>query len=155
MESNVTSKLSTYLDNLLRPTIEDILKDTFVDQDFDFIQRLQQPKCSSKLQQTTLLVRIKIQNFFNMFTYQSTVNRIIYLLVKHCKNQPINGVSMIAIETLLELYLKYTLFIYQDHIYSFNRGMSNQTHFNTLLSSLCLYYWITKKFNNNEFILQY
>ncbi|CAF4750255.1 unnamed protein product, partial [Rotaria socialis] len=40
MESNVTSKLSTYLDNLLRPTIEDILKDTFVDQDFDFIQRL-------------------------------------------------------------------------------------------------------------------
>ncbi|CAF5111007.1 unnamed protein product, partial [Rotaria socialis] len=53
MESNVTSKLSTYLYNLLRPTIEDILKDTFVDQDFDFIQRLQQPKCSSKLQQTT------------------------------------------------------------------------------------------------------
>ncbi|CAF5121343.1 unnamed protein product, partial [Rotaria magnacalcarata] len=26
MESNVTSKLSNYLDDLLRPTIEDILK---------------------------------------------------------------------------------------------------------------------------------
>ncbi|CAF4307286.1 unnamed protein product, partial [Rotaria magnacalcarata] len=49
MESNVTSKLSTYLDDLLRPTIEDILKQSVVDQYFDFIQ------CSSKLKPTTLL----------------------------------------------------------------------------------------------------
>ncbi|CAF5022736.1 unnamed protein product, partial [Rotaria magnacalcarata] len=77
MESNVTSKLSTYLDDLLRPTIEDILKQSVVDQDFDFIQ------CSSKLKPTTLLVRIKIQNFFSLFQHQSVVDRIGYLLAKH------------------------------------------------------------------------
>ena len=162
MESNVTSKLLTYLDTLLRPTIEDILKDSFVDQDIDFIQRLHHHHHgSSKLQPATILIRIKIQNFFNMFTYQSMVNRIMYLLAKHCKNEPINNISMIAIETLLELYLQHTLFIYQEQIYSFNRGMSNQTQFNTLLSSLCLYYWKMEKFQNNneqfhhEFLLQY
>ncbi|CAF3634239.1 unnamed protein product, partial [Rotaria sp. Silwood2] len=95
------------------------------------------------------------QNFLSLAPHQSVVDRIGYLLAKHRQNHPINHISIVTIERLLELYLKYTLFIYQDHIYSFNRGMSNQTHFNTLLSSLCLYYWITKKFNNNEFILQY
>lgn len=154
MESNITTKLSTYLDDLLRPTIEDILKQSVVNNDLDFIQRLSNPSCL-KLQKTTLFVGIKIQNFFNMFTCQSIVNRIMYLLTKHCNNQPINHVSIVAIEYLLELYLRHTLFVYQDHIYSFNRGMSNQTYFNTLLSSLCLYYWTTKKFNNNEFLLQY
>ncbi|CAF4932838.1 unnamed protein product, partial [Rotaria socialis] len=153
MESNVTSKLSTYLDNLLRPTIEDILKDTFVDQDFDFIQRLQQ--CSSKIKPTTLLVRIKIQNFFSLFQHQSVVDRIGYLLAKHRQNQPINHISIVTIERLIELYLKYTLFIFEDYIYTFNHGMPNETRFSTLLSNLCLYYWKTKKFNNNEFILQY
>ena len=160
MESNVTWKLSTYLDELLRPTMEDILKDSFVDQDVDFIQRLHHYQCSSKLQQTTVLVRITIQNCFNLFTHQSTIDRIIYLITKHHSNQPIHHLSMITIEYLLELYLKHTLFIYQDHIYCLNRGMSNETHFNTLLSSLCLYYWKMKKFDENqqfpnEFLLQY
>ncbi|CAF4975654.1 unnamed protein product, partial [Rotaria magnacalcarata] len=80
MESNVTSKLSTYLDDLLRPTIEDILKQSVVDQDFDFIQCLRHHQCSSKLKPTTLLVRIKIQNFFSLFQHQSVVDRIGYLL---------------------------------------------------------------------------
>ena len=154
MELNVTSKLATYLNDLLRPTIEDILKQSVVHDDLDFIQRLYNSS-DFKLQKTTLLVRIKIQNFFNLFLCQSTVNRIMYLLTKHCQNQPIQQISIMAIECLLELYLQHTLFIYQDHIFSFNRGMSNQTQLNTLLSSLCLYYWKTKKFNNNEYLLQY
>ncbi|CAF4473772.1 unnamed protein product, partial [Rotaria magnacalcarata] len=160
MESNVTSKLSTYLDDLLRPIIEDILKQSVVNQDFDFIQCLHHHQCSSKLKPTTLLVRIKIQNFFSLFKHQSVVDRIGYLLAKHRQNQPINHISIVTIERLLELYLKYTLFIFEDYIYTFNHGMPNETRFRTLLSNLCLYYWKTKKFQDNqqfqnEFLLQY
>ncbi|CAF5078456.1 unnamed protein product, partial [Rotaria magnacalcarata] len=160
MESNVTSKLSNYLDDLLRPTIEDILKQSVVDQDFDFIQCLRHHQCSSKLKPTTLLVRIKIQNVFSLFQHQSVVDRIGYLLAKHRQNQPINHISIVTIERLLELYLKYTLFIFEDYIYTFSHGMPNETRFSTLLSNLCLYYWKTKKFQDNqqfqnEFLLQY
>ncbi|CAM4830801.1 unnamed protein product [Rotaria magnacalcarata] len=160
MESNVTSKLSTYLDDLLRPIIEDILKQSVVNQDFDFIQCLHHHQCSSKLKPTTLLVRIKIQNFFSLFKHQSVVDRIGYLLAKHRQNQPINHISIVTIERLLELYLKYTLFIFGDYIYTFNQGMPNETRFSTLLSNLCLYYWKMKKFQDNqqfqnEFLLQY
>ncbi|CAF5222428.1 unnamed protein product, partial [Rotaria magnacalcarata] len=88
------------------------------------------------------------------------VDRIGYLLAKHRQNQPINHISIVTIERLLELYLKYTLFIFEDYIYTFNHGMPNETRFSTLLSNLCLYYWKTKKFQDNqqfqnEFLLQY
>ncbi|CAF3189478.1 unnamed protein product [Rotaria socialis] len=157
MKYNLTWKLSIYLDDLLRSTIEDLFKQqSIVNDDFNFIQCCS----SSKLKSTTLLVRIKIQNFFTMFSYQSNVNRIIHVLANHCQSHLINGLSVNVIESLIELYLQHTLFIYQDHIYSFNRGMPSDTHLNRLLSTLCLYYWRKKMFNDNqqfqnEFLLQY
>ncbi|CAM4962832.1 unnamed protein product [Rotaria socialis] len=145
MYQSLTWKLADFLYELIRPVVIPLLQPTMINNESDFIQRLYR-YCTleRRLRSTTFFARIKITNFYTMFSNQSVVNRVGYILTKHCSNNPIENLSIVTIEGLIELIFSNHLFYYQENIYSFIHGLPNSMRLSDLLLSICLYYWQTK-----------
>ena len=110
MYHSLTWKLTHFLHQLHRPTTVCIFKSTIVHNDSNFIEKFHR-YCSIEqhLPSTTFFVRITINNYYMMFSYQSIVDRISYVLARHLSNNPIQNISIITIERLIELFLNSNL----------------------------------------------
>ncbi|CAF3676623.1 unnamed protein product [Rotaria sordida] len=160
MYHSLTWKLGNFIFRLLQPTMISIFKSTRVYNDSDFIEKLYR-YCSIEhhLHSKTLFVRIKIKNFYTMYSYQSIIDRVGYVLTNHLSNHPIENISIVTIERLLDLYLKSNLFYFEGNIYRFMHGLPQNVRLSDLLLNLASYPWQNMIMNDyrlkTEFMVRY
>ncbi|CAF1200310.1 unnamed protein product [Rotaria sp. Silwood1] len=156
MMHSLTWKLAEFLEQLLRPTLMTLFKSTTVHNDSDFIQKLYR-YCTldGHLHSGTLFVRIKIKNFSTMYTYQSIIDRVGYVLTSHLSNHPIQNISIVTIERLIELYLKCNIFYYEGNIYRLTHGLPECMRLNDLLLHIASYPWQQTMMNADQLKKQF
>lgn len=143
MANSLTWNLANFLTRLLRSITPSLYeKLMIVENENDFMEKFQR-YCSIpyRLRSTSLFVHIKVKNFYTMFSYQSIIDRVGYALTNDRSNAPIHHLSIVTIERLIELFLKFNLFYYDGKFYRCTHGLSSSFELTDILLNLALYSW--------------
>ncbi|CAF2151217.1 unnamed protein product [Rotaria magnacalcarata] len=143
--NTLTSKIGEYLNRLLRPFADRIMKTTRFHHDIDFIQKLNHYACTQRrLTTTTLFCTIKISNFYYLDSHANIIDWIGYFLQDNLGTNKLEQISIMTIKNLLQLFLYNNIFRYHEHIYTFTKGSPTTMPITDTLSNIYLFQWQTK-----------
>ncbi|CAF4679464.1 unnamed protein product, partial [Rotaria socialis] len=143
--NTLTSKIGEYLNRLLRPFADRIMKTTQFHHDIDFIQKLNHYACTQRrLTATTLFCTIKISNFYYLDSHANIIDWIGYFLQDNLGTNKLEQISIMTIKNLLQLFLYNNIFRYHEHIYTFTKGSPTTMPITDTLSNIYLFQWQTK-----------
>ncbi|CAF1392968.1 unnamed protein product [Adineta steineri] len=156
---SATSKIAQYLKQLLRPLVVRYIHQRVFVNEADFIQKLlAYTEKDRHLHSTTLFVKIKITNFYNMVSHKTMNDTVGSLLHNSLATNKIHYTSILSnqtqtisintIQKLIELYLGNNIFYYNNKIYEFIQGSPNSLLLSELLSNIYLNYYESKLHND-------
>ncbi|CAF2819302.1 unnamed protein product [Rotaria sp. Silwood2] len=150
---SATWKIAKYLNQLLRPFADGILRSTTFAEETDFIQQLNRYATTERrLRPTTLFCSIKITNFYTLDEHQNMIDTVGYFLQDHLVNNKLESLTVQTIRNLLHLFLYNNIFSYKDGIFKFTRGSPNTVPLTETLSNIYLFVWqkkLLKEVNQN------
>ncbi|CAF4263230.1 unnamed protein product, partial [Rotaria sordida] len=154
-QHSVTSKIGKYLNRLLRPFADNIMKSTTFRHEADLIKKLNHyASMEHRLNSTTLFCTIKILNFNVLDIHKNMIDTVAYVLQDHPQTTNIlKHISINTIKNLLQLFLYNNIFYYNDKIYTFTKGSPNAMPLTDTLSNIYIFEWqklILKNIKQNE-----
>ncbi|CAF5221332.1 unnamed protein product, partial [Rotaria magnacalcarata] len=116
-----TTKISKFLDKILRPIFDDKCKDTTIIDGASLITELS--KCNKKglLKSTTLFCTFDNRNLYTMLPQEETLDILMTFLHAHGYRK-VKGISIDTIKKLASIILKDNVFAYGKKIYKQTTG---------------------------------
>ncbi|CAF2806208.1 unnamed protein product [Rotaria sp. Silwood2] len=150
---SATWKIAKYLNKLLRPYADGVLRSTSFTDETDFIRKLYRfANVEHRLRPSTLFCTIKITNFFALDEHKEMIDVIGYFLQDNLATNKLEPLTIQTIRNLLHLFLYNNIFSYKNSIYKFTKGSPNTLLLTETLSNVYLYIWqkkILKEVNQN------
>lgn len=138
----MTWKISKYLNDLLYPIVETILKPTTFRDEADFIQKLNHYASNEKrLQPTTLFCTLQISNYYALDTHKNMLDTISYFLEYNLRSDRLEHLTIQTVKNLIYLFLYNNFFSHDDKIYTYVKGSPNTVPLTDLLSNMYLFVW--------------
>ena len=139
---SATWKIGNYLQRLLQPLAEKILRSSTFRDEADFMRKLQYFKYTRRIiKPTTLFCSMHITNFYTVASHESMIATVGYFLQDNLATNKLEHVSITTIQNLLQLYLYNNVFVYNNTIYTIKRGGPSTLPLSETLSNICLFAW--------------
>ncbi|CAF3804954.1 unnamed protein product [Rotaria sp. Silwood1] len=150
---STTWKMAKYLNKLLRPYADGVLRSTSFTDETDFIRKLYRYAIiERRLRPSTLFCTIKITNFCTLEEHKEMIDVIGYFLQDNLATNKLETLTIQTIRNLLHLFLHNNIFSYKNSIYKFTKGSPNTIPLTETLSNIYLFVWqkkILKEVNQN------
>ncbi|CAF1285263.1 unnamed protein product [Rotaria sp. Silwood1] len=150
---STTWKIAKYLNKLLRPYANGVLRSTSFTDETDFIRKLYRyATIERRLRPSTLFCTIKITNFCTLEEHKEMIDVIGYFLQDNLATNKLEPLTIQTIRNLLHLFLHNNIFSYKNSIYKFTKGSPNTLPLTETLSNIYLFVWqkkILKEVNQN------
>ncbi|CAF1295590.1 unnamed protein product [Rotaria sp. Silwood1] len=144
-EYSATWKIAKYLNQLLRPFADGVLRSTTFVNETDFIRQLNRYATTERrLRPTTLFCSIKITNFYTLDEHRNMIDTIGYFLQDHLVTNKLGLLTVQTIRNLLHLFLYNNIFSYKEDIFKFTKGAPNTVALTETLSNIYLFVWQKK-----------
>jgi hypothetical protein len=111
-----TTRISKFLDKLLRPLFDKHARSTTIIDGFDLIRRLDTYVANDYLTSTTYLCTFDITDLYTMLPQEESINVRTEFLFEHGYHK-VQGVSIDAIRKLARIVLTENVFIYEKKFY--------------------------------------
>ncbi|CAF3740877.1 unnamed protein product [Rotaria sp. Silwood1] len=142
---SVTWNIGKYLNQLLRPIVDNILRATTFYDEADFIRKLNHyANIEHRLRSTTVLCTITISNFYALDTHKNMLDVVDYFLTDNLASTKLEAPTIPTIRDLLYLFLHNNVFYYKNKIYAFTKGSPNTIPLTETLSNIYLFEWQKK-----------
>lgn len=139
---SATSRVSQFLDQLLRSFVEPQVQSTIFVNGADFMRQLiQYTDKEHRLLPTTLFVTITIVNFEHVTSHATMLMTLEGFFNDRMCTPAIDNISAKRIVQLTSLVLSYNRFYYNRKIYRFTRGGPSSSPFMRLLSTIYMFQW--------------
>lgn len=142
--STLTSRLASYLDDLLRPIIQIHIRSTTFQNEADFIRKLNHYIDENRMKifkTTTQFVRIQILHYQHLASYDILLPILQDFLKHSLPYSFLDGLSMKKIFHLTTLALQMNRFYYNNKIYRFLKGGPANFPLIQLLTELMITQW--------------
>lgn len=140
-----TWKIAKFLNKILRPFVDDILRSTTFRDEIDFIRKLNNyANIDHRLRSTTLFCTIKIKNFYALDSHENMIEVVEYFLRDHLVTNKLGQLTVLTIKNLLHIFLYNNIFCYNEQIYKFKKGSPNTMELTETLSNIYLFAWQKK-----------
>ncbi|CAF1446435.1 unnamed protein product [Rotaria magnacalcarata] len=116
-----TTKISKFLDKILRPIFDDKCKDTTIIDGASLITELSKYNKKGLLKPTTLFCTFDIRNLYTMLPQEETLDILMTFLHAHGYRK-VKGISIDTIKRLASIILKDNVFAYVKKIYKQTTG---------------------------------
>lgn len=97
-----------------------------------------------RLKPTTLFCSMRITNFYALAPHTSFIDTIVHFLQDNVAMNRIDHVHISTIRNLLQLFLLNNIFVYDEKIYTINRGSPSTIPLSTTLADIYLCEWQKK-----------
>ncbi|CAF4309896.1 unnamed protein product [Rotaria sp. Silwood2] len=150
---SATWKIAKYLNKLLRPYVDGVLRSTAFTDETDFIRKLYRyAAIERRLRPSTIFCTIKITNFCTLDEHKEMIDVIGYFLQDNLATNKLEPLTIQTIRNLLHLFLHNNIFSYKNSVYKFTKGSPNTIPLTETLSNIYLFVWqkkILKEVNQN------
>ena len=144
-KDSTTYKLGNYINQLLRPYANKILKRTTFCDETDFLRKLNiYAHTENRLKPTTLFCSIKIKNFYAMDVHRNMIDTVGYFLQDNLATNRLGNLTILTIKNLLHVFLYNNIFSYNDDIYKIQKGGPHSMPLSETLSEIYLFVWQKK-----------
>ncbi|CAM4851204.1 unnamed protein product, partial [Rotaria magnacalcarata] len=116
-----TTKISKFLDKILRPVFDDKCKDTTIIDGASLITELSKYNKKGFLKSTTLFCTFDIRNLYTMLPQEEALDTLMTFLHAHGYRK-VKGISIDTIKKLASIILKDNVFAYGKKIYKQTTG---------------------------------
>lgn len=143
-----TWNIGNYINKILRPFVNEILKSTTFRDETDFLRKLNiHVHAELRLKPTTIFCSLKIKNFYAMEIHRNMIDIVGYFLQDHLPTDRLENLTISTIKNLLHIFLYNNIFSYNDNIYKMNKGSPHSMPLSQTLSDIYLFVWQKKILN--------
>ncbi|CAM4982819.1 unnamed protein product [Rotaria socialis] len=135
-----TTKISKFLDKILRSIFDDKCKDTTIIDGASLISDLSKYNKKGLLKSTTLFCTFDIRNLYTMIPQEETLNTLMTFLVTHGYRK-VKGISIDTIKKLASIVIKDNVFAYGEKIYKQTTGGVMGSSFTLTLANIFMSEW--------------
>ncbi|CAF4645078.1 unnamed protein product, partial [Rotaria socialis] len=138
-----TTKISKFLDKILRPIFDDKCKDTTIIDGASLITELSKYNKKGLLKPTTLFCTFDIRNLYTMLPQEETLDILMTFLHAHGYRK-VKGISIDTIKKLASIILKDNVFAYGKKIYKQTTGGAMGSSLTLTLANIFMSEWQKK-----------
>ncbi|CAF3299545.1 unnamed protein product [Rotaria socialis] len=138
-----TTKISKFLDKILRPIFDDKCKDTTIIDGASLITELSKYNKKGLLKPTTLFCTFDIRNLYTMLPQEEALNILMKFLTTNGYRK-VKGISIDTIKKLASIVIKDNVFAYGSKIYKQTTGGANGSSFTLTLANIFMSEWQKK-----------
>ncbi|CAF1393904.1 unnamed protein product, partial [Rotaria magnacalcarata] len=135
-----TTKISKFLDKILRPVFDDKCKDTIIIDGASLITELSKYNKKDLLKSTTLFCTFDIRNLYTMLPQEQTLDILMTFLHVHGYRK-VKGISIDTIKKLASIVLKDNVFAYGKKIYKQTTGGAMDSSLTLTLANIFMAKW--------------
>ncbi|CAF3852581.1 unnamed protein product [Rotaria magnacalcarata] len=153
-----TTKISKFLDKILRPIFDDKCKDTTIIDGASLITELSKYNKKGLLKPTTLFCTFDIRNLYTMLPQEESLDILMKFLHAHGYRK-VKGISIDTIKKLASIILKDNVFAYGKKIYKQTTGGAMGSSLTLTLANIFMSNWqkniVDEQTKTNEFYGRY
>ncbi|CAF1666202.1 unnamed protein product [Rotaria magnacalcarata] len=153
-----TTKISKFLDKILRPIFDDKCKDTTIIDGASLITELSKYNKKGLLKSTTLFCTFDIRNLYTMLPQEETLDTLMTFLHVHGYRK-VKGISIDTIKKLASIILKDNVFAYGKKIYKQTTGGAMGSSLTLTLANIFMAKWqkniVEEQMKTGEFYGRY
>ncbi|CAF5060766.1 unnamed protein product, partial [Rotaria magnacalcarata] len=138
-----TTKISKFLDKILRPIFDDKCKDTTIIDGASLITELSKYNKKGLLKPTTLFCTFDIRNLYTMLPQEESLDILMTFLHAHGYRK-VKGISIDTIKKLASIILKDNVFAYGKKIYKQTTGGAMGSSLTLTLANIFMSEWQKK-----------
>ena len=138
-----TTKISKFLDKILRPIFDDKCKETTIIDGASLITELSKYHKKGLLKPTTRFCTFDIRNLYTMLPQDEALNSLMTFLHVHGYKK-VKGISMDTIRKLASIVIKENVFAYGKKIYKQTTGGAMGSSFTLTLANIFMWQWQKK-----------
>lgn len=135
-----TTKISKFLDKILRPIFDDKCKETTIIDGSSLIKKLLKYQNKGLLKPTTLFCTFDIRNLYTMLPQQEALDSLMTFLRVH-DYRKVKGISIDTIENLSSIVIKDNVFAYGKKIYKQTTGGAMGSSLTLTLANIFMAEW--------------
>ena len=135
-----TTKISKFLDKILRPIFDDKCRATTIIDGAHLITKLHTHTNKRPLQPSTLFCTFDIHNLYTMLPQDEALNVLAEFLHEHGYRK-VKGIALDTIRKLAAMVLKANVFVYQKKIYHQTTGGAMGSSFTLTLANIFMWKW--------------
>ena len=135
-----TTKISKFLDKILRPIFADKCKKTTIIDGTSLITELSKYHKKGLLKPTTLFCTFDIRNLYTMLPQEEALNNLMTFLHVHSYKK-VKGINIDAIRKLASIVIKENVFAYGKKIYKQTIGGAMGSSFTLTLANIFMWKW--------------
>ena len=137
-----TWKLARYLNRMLRPLVDRVIRTTTFLDETDFARKLRYHcQTQHRLSSTTLFAAVRILNFHTMVSHESMTEMVGYFLTDHLSKNKLDEIPITSIQNLVQLVLYNNHFFYDGRVYACTKGGPTTIGLIDTLADIYLYEW--------------
>ncbi|CAF1369208.1 unnamed protein product [Adineta steineri] len=153
-----TTKISKFLDKILRPLFQDKCKDTTIIDGAHLITELNKYSNQGLLKSTTLFCTFDIHNLYTMLPQEESLAILVEFLNVHGYKK-VKCIDPITIKELASIVLQENAFAYDKKIYKQTTGGAMGSSFTLTLANIFIWYWqkklVDEQMKTDEFYGRY
>jgi hypothetical protein len=135
-----TTKISKFLDRLIRPLFDRYARQTTIVDGQDLLDQLQKYCQQGYLKSSTLFITFDIRNLYTMLPQEESLQLLGDFLRQH-KCDKINSISIDTIIELALIVLKENIFVYGNKFYRQTMGGAMGSAFTLTLANIFMWQW--------------
>ena len=135
-----TTKISKFLDKILRPIFDDKCRATTIIDGAHLISALHKHTNKRPLHPSTLFCTFDIHNLYTMLPQDEALNVLVEFLHEHGYRK-VKGVALDTIRKLASMVLKANVFVYEKKIYQQTMGGAMGSSFTLTLANIFMWKW--------------
>lgn len=135
-----TTKISKFLDKILRPIFDDKCRATTIIDGAHLINELHKHTNKRPLQPATLFCTFDIHNLYTMLPQDEALNVLAEFLHEHGYRK-VKGIALDTIRKLASMVLKANVFVYEKKIYQQTTGGAMGSSFTLTLANIFMWKW--------------
>lgn len=137
---SATTKISKFLDSIIRPIFDDKCRQTTIIDGVSLIQDLHKYRQSHLLKPTTLFCTFDIHNLYTMLPQDESLNILVEFLHVHGYRK-VKGISVDTIRKLASIVIKENVFVYEKKFYRQVIGGAMGSSFTLTLANIFMWKW--------------
>ncbi|CAF1435315.1 unnamed protein product, partial [Rotaria sordida] len=139
---SATIKIGKFLQQVLRPFVDKILKSSTFRDDIDFIQKFTNYiEKERRLQTKTIFCTIEITNYSTLDIHTNMIDIIGYFLHDNLATNKLEQISIQTIKNLLYIFLNNNICCYKNKVYKIMKGCPTTIPLSETLSNIYTFQW--------------
>jgi hypothetical protein len=138
-----TTNISRFLDRLIRPIFDKMVRSTIIIDGVDLVNRLEEYTADGRLKPTTQFCTFDIIDLYTMIPQEESLNILAEFLREHA-GEKVNNIPIDTIIQLARIVLEENAFVYGDKFYKQIIGGAMGSPFTLTLANIFMWKWQKK-----------